>query len=162
MTLSVQFFMGERHGTFNGNYSSGVTGSVCFDSTPDSVAGGDRVGSRRIHQGRICRGCWNGRGALTFRGRNYPFKVSGDSLGATIGASITKFIGRAPNMRGAGDIAGTYAAMGAGGSLGGGVGGVQLENGSGVILQLHGVKVGMELSLNLAGITITMDRRSAS
>jgi hypothetical protein len=108
MTLSVQFFMGERHGTFNGNYSSGVTGSVCFDSTPDSVAGGDRVGSRRIHQGRICRGCWNGRGALTFRGRNYPFKVSGDSLGATIGASITKFIGRAPNMRGAGDIAGTY------------------------------------------------------
>ena len=69
------------------------------------------------------------RGVLTFRGHNYPFKVSGASLGATIG-SCTKFVGRALNMRGAGDIAGTYAAIGAGGALGGGVGGVQLENGN--------------------------------
>jgi hypothetical protein len=102
-----------------------------------------------------------GRGVLTFRGHNYGFKVSGASMGATIGASITKFVGRALNMRGSHDIAGTYAAIGAGATLAGGIGGVQLENGSGVILQLHGVKVGMELSLNLAGVTITMDRRAA-
>jgi hypothetical protein len=50
------------------------------------------------------------------------------------GVSTTKLVGRAPNMRGPGDIAGTYAAVGAGGTLAGGVGSVQLENGSGVIL----------------------------
>jgi hypothetical protein len=30
-------------------------------------------------------GVGGGRGILTFRGRNYPFRVSGTSLGATIG-----------------------------------------------------------------------------
>ena len=98
-----------------------------------------------------------GRGILTFRGRDYPFKVSGMSMGATIGASTTKLVGRALSLHGPGDIAGTYAALGAGGALAAGAGAVQLQNGSGVILQLHGVKVGVELSLNLAGVTITMD-----
>jgi hypothetical protein len=135
-----------------------------FASAALPTASRAEMGSVRVVFTKVAfvAGVGAGRGVLTFRGHNYPFKVSGASLGATIGASITKFVGRAINMRGAGDIAGTYAAMGAGGALGGGVGGVQLENGSGVILQLHGVKVGMELSLNLAGITITMDRRSAS
>lgn len=78
-------------------------------------------------------------------------------LGATIGASTTQLVGRALNIRGPGDIAGTYGAMGAGGALAGGAGGVQLTNASGVILQLHGAKVGVEVSVNLAGVTITMN-----
>ena len=41
-----------------------------------------------------------GRGILTFHGRDYPFRVSGLSLGATIGASTTKLVGRALNIRG--------------------------------------------------------------
>src|SRR5712675_3576386 len=69
-------------------------------------------------------GVGGGQGVLTFRGRNYPFKVSGASLGATIGASTTKFIGRALNLRSPGDIAGTYGAAGAGGALAAGAGGV--------------------------------------
>jgi hypothetical protein len=94
---------------------------------------------------------------LTFRGRNYPFKVSGASLGATIGASTTKFIGRALNLRSPGDIAGSYGAAGAGGALAAGAGGVQLQNANGVILQLSGPKVGVEFSAALAGVTITMN-----
>ena len=102
-------------------------------------------------------GVGGGRGVLTFRGRNYPFKVSGMSLGATIGASTTKLTGRALNIRGPGDIAGTYSAFGAGGALAGGAGGVQLQNANGVILQLSGPKVGVELSASLGGVTITME-----
>ena len=102
-------------------------------------------------------GVGGGRGVLTFRGRNYPFRVSGMSLGATIGASSTQLVGRALNLSGPGDIAGTYAALGAGGALAGGAGAVALQNASGVILQLHGVKVGVELSASLGGVTITME-----
>ena len=101
-------------------------------------------------------GVGSGKGVLTFRGRNYPFSVSGASLGFTIGASTTNLTGRALNIRGPGDIAGTYSAMGAGGALAAGAQGVQLQNANGVILQLSGPKVGVELSAALAGVTITM------
>jgi len=100
-------------------------------------------------------GVGGGRGILTFRGHNYPFRVSGMSFGATIGASTNKMIGQALNMRAPGDIAGTYSAVGAGAALG--AGGVQLQNGKGVILQLHGVKAGVELSASVGGVTITME-----
>jgi hypothetical protein len=102
-------------------------------------------------------GVGGGRGILTFRGHNYPFRVSGMSFGATIGASTNKMIGQALNMRAPGDIAGTYSAIGAGGALAAGAGGVQLQNEKGVILQLHGVKAGVELSASVGGVTITME-----
>jgi hypothetical protein len=89
--------------------------------------------------------------------KQYPFRVSGASLGATIGASTSQLTGKALNLRGPGDIAGTYSALGAGGALAAGGGGVQLQNNSGVILQLAGPKVGVELSASLAGVTITME-----
>jgi hypothetical protein len=102
-------------------------------------------------------GVGGGRGILTFRGHHYPFTVSGMSFGATIGASTNQLAGRALNMRAPGDIAGTYSAIGAGAAVAGGAGGVQLQNAKGVILQLHGVKVGVELSASVGGVTITMD-----
>jgi hypothetical protein len=39
----------------------------------------------------------------------------------------------------------------------GGAGGVQPQNEKGVILQLHGVKVGVKLSASVGGVTITME-----
>ena len=101
-------------------------------------------------------GVGGGRGVLIFRGKRYPFRVSGASVGATIGASTTNLVGQALNMWAPADIAGTYSAMGAGGAFAAGAGGVQLQNANGVILQLSGPKVGLELSANLAGVTITM------
>jgi hypothetical protein len=102
-------------------------------------------------------GVGGGRGILTFRGRHYPFRVSGMSFGATIGASTNRLVGRALNMHAPGDIAGSYSAIGAGGALAAGAGGVQLQNAKGVILQLHGVKVGVELSASVGGVEITME-----
>jgi len=82
--------------------------------------------------------------------------VSGMSVGFTIGASTSKFVGRALNLRGPGDLAGSYAAGGAGGALAAGAGGVQLQNANGVILQLSGPRVGLEASAAVGGVTITM------
>ena len=107
-------------------------------------------------KGGFIVGVGGGEGVLTFRGRHYPFTVSGASIGFTIGASTTKLVGRALNLRSPGDIAGNYSAAGAGGALAAGAGGVQLQNANGVILQLSGPKVGVELSAALAGVTIAM------
>ena len=93
---------------------------------------------------------------LTFHGKNYPFTVSGMSVGFTVGASTTKFVGRALNLHNPGDLAGSYAAAGAGGAVAGGAGGVQLQNANGVILQLSGPKVGAEVSAAVGGVTIAM------
>lgn len=107
-------------------------------------------------KGGFIVGVGGGKGVLTFRGKNYPFTVSGMSVGFTIGASTTKFVGRALNLRSPGDLAGSYAAGGAGGALAAGAGGVQLQNANGVILQLSGPKVGAEVSAAVGGVTISM------
>jgi hypothetical protein len=108
-------------------------------------------------KGGFIIGVGGGRGVLNFRGHNYPFRVSGMSFGATIGASTTDLVGRARNLHSPGDIAGTYSAIGAGGALAAGAGGVALQNQRGVVLELHGVKVGVELSAAVGGVTITME-----
>ena len=107
-------------------------------------------------KGGFIVGVGGGQGMLTFRGKRYPFTVSGMSVGFTIGASTTKFTGRALNLRTARDLAGSYAAGGAGGALAAGAGGVQLQNANGVILQLSGARVGAEVSAAVGGVTIAM------
>ena len=86
-------------------------------------------------------------GVLIFRGKRYPFTVSGMSIGFTIGASTTKLVGRALNLWDPASIEGTYSAIGAGGAVAAGAGGVQLQNANGVILQLSGPKVGAERTM---------------
>ena len=46
--------------------------------------------------------------------------------------------------------------IGAGGAVAAGAGGVQLQNEKGVILQLAGAKVGVEVSAAVGGVTITL------
>jgi hypothetical protein len=107
-------------------------------------------------KGGFIVGVGGGEGVLTFRGHHYRFNVSGMSVGFTIGASTTKFTGQALNLKSPGDIQGTYAVIGAGGALAAGAGGVQLQNEKGVILQLAGAKVGVELSAAVGGVTIAL------
>ena len=97
-----------------------------------------------------------GQGVLTFRGKRYPVTVSGMSLGLSIGASTSKFVGRALNLRWPGVLAGSYVVAGAGGAVAGGAGGAQLQNANGVILQLSGARIGAELSAAVGGVTIIM------
>jgi len=116
------------------------------------------TGSVRVvfTKGGFIVGVGAGRGVLTFRGRHYPFSASGMSVGATIGASTMELVGRARNLRSPGDLVGTYSAIGAGAALAGGAGGVALQNARGVVLELHGVKVGLGLSAAVGGVTISM------
>lgn len=97
-----------------------------------------------------------GSGVLTWRGRNYPFSVSGLSLGITAGATIGRFDGWASGIREVGDFAGTYSSVGGGFALVGGVNGVHLRNEKGVTIVLQGAKAGLEIAANLSAITVSM------
>src|SRR5712664_1074836 len=107
-------------------------------------------------KGGLIVGVGGGDGVLVLRGKRYPFTVSGMSVGFTIGASTTKFVGRALNLSGPASIEGTYGTIGAGGAVAAGAGGVQLQNANGVILQLSGPKVGAEVSAAVGGVTVRL------
>ena len=104
----------------------------------------------------LIAGAGGGRGVLTYRGRDYPFRVSGLSLGVTIGASAMRLTGRVSGLREVKDFAGTYDAVGGGGAYVGGVGGVQLTNKKGVIITLQGIEAGMEFAANRSAIRISL------
>jgi len=101
-------------------------------------------------------GAGGGNGVLTYRGRDYPFRVSGLSLGVTAGASVSRLEGWASGIRQVGDFAGTYSSVGGGGAFAGGFGGVQLGNEKGVKIALRGPKAGMEFAANLSGVRISL------
>jgi hypothetical protein len=107
-------------------------------------------------KGGFIVGIGGGEGVLVFRGKRYPFTVSGMSVGFTVGASTTKLVGHALNLNGPASIEGSYGAIGAGGAVAAGAGGVQLQNANGVILQLSGPKVGAEVSAAVGGVTIRL------
>ncbi|GGI19775.1 hypothetical protein [Bradyrhizobium guangdongense] len=97
-----------------------------------------------------------GSGVLNYRGRSYPFRVTGISLGITAGATAGRLSGWASGIREVRDFAGTYSSVGGGGALVGGVGGVHLRNDNGVVMVLQGPKAGLEMAANLSAITISL------
>jgi hypothetical protein len=127
--------------------------ALCVASPSQADNGAVRV---VFTKGGFIVGVGGGNGVLVFHGKRYPFRVSGMSVGFTIGASTTQLSGQAINLRSPADIQGTYSVLGAGGALAAGAGGVQLQNEKGVILQLAGGKVGVELSAAVGGVTVTL------
>jgi hypothetical protein len=101
-------------------------------------------------------GAGGGRGTLTFRGRDYPFRVVGLSYGVTVGASLYRLVGEAYGIREVSDFAGSYDAVGAGGALVGGAGAIHLQNKRGVRIELRGVKAGMEFAANITRVKIVL------
>jgi hypothetical protein len=124
-------------------------------ATPSLAQASGHVRVKFVKAGLLVGG-GTGTGVLTYRGRNYPFRVSGLSLGVTAGASVSRLEGWASGIREVGDFAGTYSSVGGGGALVGGVGGVHLRNGRGVVIALEGPRAGMEFAANISEITISL------
>jgi hypothetical protein len=66
-------------------------------------------------------------------------------------------VGKARNLHRPADIQGTYSVLGAGGALAAGAGGVALQNEKGVILELAGGKVGVEISAAVGGVSVVLE-----
>ncbi|TMJ52391.1 MAG: hypothetical protein E6G85_11940 [Alphaproteobacteria bacterium] len=109
-----------------------------------------------VTKGGFIVGVGGGRGTLIFHDRSYPLVFGGMGLGATIGLSTAKLGGHAYHLKKPADIEGTYTAIGSGAALAIGQGGVRLRNAKGVVLQLAGARVGVELSIAFSGVTVRL------
>ena len=96
-----------------------------------------------------------GSGTLWFKGKKIPFRIEGLSLGdvgyATVGAT-----GGVYNLKEVRDFSGTYAAVGAGVAVAGGVAGLTMKNENGVVIDLYATQQGVKLNLGPQGLTIKM------
>ena len=100
-------------------------------------------------------GLGGGSGTLNFQGQNYRLSIGGINVG-TIGASAVELVGTAENLRTAADIAGAYTQGSAALAIVGGGRVATLQNTNGVVLKVSGPEIGLEASLSLSGMTISM------
>ncbi len=121
--------------------------------TPSFAQAAGHVRAKIVKAGLLIGG-GGGSGVLTYRGRNYPFKVTGMSFGITVGATVGRLDGWASGISEVSDFAGTYSSVGGGFALVGGVNGVHLRNEKGVTIVLQGPKAGLELAANISQIAI--------
>jgi hypothetical protein len=96
-----------------------------------------------------------GHGVLWFKGKKYPFRVEGLSVG-DIGFAQISARGKVYNLKTPLDITGTYGALGAGVALAGGVAGLAMQNERGVVIDLAATQAGIKLNIGPQGLTITM------
>ena len=97
-----------------------------------------------------------GGGTLYFRGRAYPLSTGGLDYGLVFGGSRTVLQGRVHNIWRPSDVAGVYAAAGAGLAIGGGARAIVLTNQKGAVLELSGYQTGLMANADLSGLAITL------
>jgi hypothetical protein len=125
-------------------------------STASSLAQAPGYVRVKFVKAGLMMGAGGGSGVLTYRGRDYPFRVFGLSLGVTAGGSVSRLEGWASGIKQVSDFAGTYSSVGAGGAFVGGIGGIHLGNEKGVRIDLQGPKAGMEFATNLSKLSISL------
>ena len=115
------------------------------------------TGSVRFHivKAGFIVGIGGGSGTLNFKGRNYRLSIGGINVG-TIGASAVDLVGTASNLRTAADIVGSYTQGSAAIAIVGGGRVATLQNANGVVIKVRGPAIGLEASLSLSGMTISM------
>jgi len=109
-----------------------------------------------IYKGGWIIGGNGGGGVLDFHGRRYSLGIGGIDYGLVFGGSRAVLRGRVRNIWRPSDIAGAYAAGGAGIVVGGGVRGILLTNARGVVLELSGTQIGLMANADLSGLAITL------
>lgn len=112
--------------------------------------------SFRILKAGFVVGGSGGSGTLTFHGKSYPISIGGLSYGFTFGASETRFHGTVRNITRPSDVAGVYAAAGAGGAVGAGAQAIVLTNQKGAVLSLAGRSAGVIISVDLNGMALSL------
>jgi hypothetical protein len=103
-------------------------------------------------------GVSGGSGTLTYEGKDYPLSIGGISLGATIGVSKADFVGDVYNLSAPEDIEGVYSGAKAGITIAGGTKTAILKNSKGVELKVSGEQMGVELTLDLNGMSVKLKK----
>src|SRR5690349_8124173 len=129
------------------------------------VFGGVAPSAARADEGFVTLTIWKagwiiggsgGGGWLNYHGRNYPLSTGGLGYGLVFGGSRTVLRGRVHTSWRPSDVAGVYAAAGAGRAIGAGARAIVLTNQKGAVLELAGTQVGLLANADLSGLAITV------
>jgi hypothetical protein len=96
-----------------------------------------------------------GDGVLTFKGKNYPFKIHGLSMN-DIGISKVKATGKVYYLNKIEDFSGSYNALGAESTMGEGVGAIMMKNENGVAIELITLSKGVRIKLSVDGVELKL------
>jgi len=122
------------------------------ESGPDATL---RMSMGGVHIGI---GGSSGSGTLTYRGRNYPFRVSGMAIGR-VGVTSSSAVGDVFNLRHLQDFNGNYSVSAAGTrgvTLGAGKTGTIMSNQAGVIIRLSSTQRGVAVNATGGGLTMQL------
>ena len=133
-----------------------LTAAVAGAAVPSATFADGGTISFRVLKGGWIIGASGGSGTLYFHGRPYPISIGGLSAGFVFGGSETFFRGTVTNIRGPYDVSGVYGAVGAGAALGAGGQAIVLRNEKGATLTLTGMQVGLQINVDLSGLSITV------
>jgi hypothetical protein len=137
-------------------FRSAVLALIAFVGLSASARADDGYVQLTIWKGGWIIGGNGGGGVLDFHGRRYSLGIGGIDYGLVFGGSRAVLRGRVHNISRPSDIAGAYAAGGAGIVVGGGVRGILLTNARGVVLELSGTQIGLMANADLSGLAISL------
>jgi len=99
-----------------------------------------------------------GSGTLTFRGKQYPVRVSGLSVGATVGIVRASARGNVYGLQKLQDFDGTYTAYAAGSAIGGGGTVATMRNQNDVVIKIVATTQGLKLTLAASGVQMRIEQ----
>jgi hypothetical protein len=111
----------------------------------------------QLNQGSVAAGIgfsWGG-GTLTYRGKRYPVSVDGLTVGS-VGISRASASGSVYRMKKLEDFNGTYTAVGAGATVGGGGSVATMQNQNGVRITLRSTSRGVKFTLGASGVSLNI------
>jgi hypothetical protein len=98
-----------------------------------------------------------GNGVLTYRGKDYPFSVSGISAG-NIGASSVELSGEVFNLKNVEDFNGNFTSAGAEATVAGGGSAMAMKNQNGVVMHVTGTTKGLAFKLGVDGMKVQLKK----
>jgi hypothetical protein len=112
-----------------------------------------------LTEGQVAVGIgWSwGKGVLTFKGKQYPFKVEGLSVG-DVGITKAEATGNVNNLKKLEDFSGKYLSAAAAATVGLGAGATAMQNDKGVVIYLLPKTKGVNLKLAGEGVKFTLEK----
>jgi hypothetical protein len=134
-----------------------VIAVACLVASPALSQDKPADGTVHLSQGSVAAGIgysWGG-GTLSYKGKSYPLKVRGLSIGQA-GISKAEANGSVFNLTKLEDFNGNYTAAGIEGTVGGGAGAQALRNQNGVVIHLTSTTRGLNFKVAPEGVQITL------
>ena len=134
-----------------------AAGLVIFAAAAAPAMAQERSGDITFTGGDIAAGVgisW-GDGQLHYKGKTYPFTLSGLSV-ADVGIAKIDAAGDVYNLQRVEDFPGSYAAVSVGTTVAGGGALAAMENQNGVRIYIQSSAVGFKLNLSTDGVTIAL------